>query len=264
MTQNSNAALFLEKKLLGSLPGLSIDCVIFGYKNHELFILLLQWKHDNMWSLPGGFIHKDEDMDKAAYRVLKERTGLDSIFLSQFHTFGNRDRIGKEHENSLKKRQLLLKELYKNQPKIIEWLNKRFITTGYFALVDINQTNPKPDFMTIQCAWQSIKSIPSTIMDHREIIEKALQQLRIQLNYLPVGLSLLPTKFTMQDLQKLYEAILQKKLERSNFQRKMLKLDVLVRHEKQMTGAANKAPYLYSFNQEKYDLLLKKGIGLSF
>ena len=265
MLKNSqNSISQIEAQLLDCLPGISIDCVILGYRNQELHILLLQWKHEKTWSLPGGFIHQDEDMDEAARRILSERTNLDSIFLNQFHTFGNKSRSKGAGETQTKRTKQFLKEFQGKNQNIIEWFGKRFLTTGYFALVDVERTNPQPDFLSEKCEWKSIKAMPPLIMDHKAIVLKALEQLRIQLNYLPVGLSLLPKKFTMQDLQKLYEAILQKPLERSNFQRKMLKLEFLNRHEKQMTGAANKAPYLYSFDKKRYNLLLKKGIGFSF
>lgn len=252
-----------EKQFDSYLPGNSIDCVIFGYKNQELKILLLQWKFQKIWSLPGGFIRKDEDMHDSANRVLQERTGLNSVFLRQFHTFGNMRRSqinGKVQARRLE----FFKESKIYGPRIIKWLTNRFITTGYFALVDLEKTNPEPDFLSEKCEWKPLKDIPQLMMDHDEIVQKALKHLRIQLNYLPIGLSLLPKKFTIQDLQKLYEAILQKPLERSNFQRKILKLGILIRHEKQMTGAANKAPYLYSFDKKSYEKLIKEGIGFSF
>ena len=130
-------------------------------------------------------------------------------------------------------------------------------------MVNLNDTKPKPDGFSELCEWKSIDSLPNMILDHSKILQSALLHLKIQLNYLPIGISLLPKKFTMQDLRKLYEAILGKSLERSNFQRKLLKLDILIRHEKQMTGAANKAPYLYSFNIDNYNALLNQGIGFS-
>ncbi len=260
--KNKNPALGLEQKLGSYLPGNSIDCVIFGYNNLELKILLLQWKHQKTWSLPGGFIHKEEDLDVAANRVLTERTGLQSVFLNQFHTFGSVKRA-LPNRKIRSKRMAFFKESGIYSAKTIEWFENRFITTGYFALVDHEKTKPEPDFLSEKCEWKSLKAMPELMMDHNEIVQKALQHLRIQINYLPVGLSLLPKKFTMQDLQKLYEAILERPLERSNFQRKILKLDFLIRHGKQMTGAANKAPYLYSFDKRKYDSLLQKGIGFS-
>ena len=111
--------------------------------------------------------------------------------------------------------------------------------------------------------WVSLSELPVLILDHKEILNKALEHLRIRLNYLPIGRSLLAPEFTMADLQKLYEAILGKKLERSNFQRKILKLGMLVRGEKQMAGGAHKAPYLYSIDNERYEELLKEGIGFT-
>lgn len=262
MTQHQNPMQSMESELSTYLSGNSVDCVIFGYDDQELKILLLQWKHLKVWSLPGGFIRKEEDMDEAANRVLIERTGLASVFLNQFYTFGGIAR-SKLHSNVQAQRMDFFKESKFFGAEAIEWLTKRFITTGYFALTNIEKTDPKPDFLSEKCEWKAVKDIPPLLLDHNEIVQKALEHLRIRLNYLPIGLSLLPPKFTMQDLQKLYEAILQRPLERSNFQRKLLKLDFLIRHGKQMTGAANKAPYLYSFDIPKYAQLIEQGIGFS-
>ena len=110
--------------------------------------------------------------------------------------------------------------------------------------------------------WVAIDNIPDLIMDHDRIIRKCLDFIRVQLNYLPISMNLLPDEFTMKDLQKLYEAFLNEKLERSNFQRKMLKLGIFDRLKKKMSGAANKAPYLYRFDKDKYNELVKKGIGV--
>ena len=250
-----------ENQIERFLPNHSVDCVILGYENQQLKVLLLQWKMNGAWCLPGGFVFKDEDMDQAAHRILQERTGLRQLFLNQFYTFGNQKRA--EHPTNREGR--LIKEsmtqLGFTKPEVLQWFNKRFITTGYFALVDIIKARPQPDFLSSSCEWMPVDDLPELVLDHSEILEKAIVHLRHQLNYVPLGLSLLPKKFTMQDLQKLYEAILGKPIERSNFQRKILKLDFLDRHEKQMTGAANKAPYLYSFDKKKYSELLKNGIG---
>lgn len=250
-----------EKQMESFLPNHSVDCVILGYENQQLKVLLLKWKTNGTWCLPGGFIFKNEDMDDAAHRVLKERTGLDKIFLKQFYTFGKH----KRNEHGITDEGRLIRQSMANlgftNPRVFQWFNKRFVTTGYFALVDIAKAQPQPDFLSEACEWKALDEFPKLVLDHNEILERAIRHLRLELNYVPLGLSLLPKKFTMQDLQKLYEAILQKPLERSNFQRKILKLDFLTRHEKQMTGAANKAPYLYSFNRKKYGELLENGIG---
>ncbi len=246
------------------LPGKSIDCVILGFEEQQLKVLLLKWKYEDIWCLPGGFIRKDEDMDQAAARILEMRTGLNSVYLNQFYTFGSEKRSKLNEEAQLTRMRHVLEELHGKNEKFITWITQRFITTGYFALVDIRKTDPHPDMLSERCAWKSLSNLTGLMMDHKEIIKKAMEHLRIQLNYLPIGMSLLPQKFTMQDLQKLYEAILKKPLERSNFQRKMLKLGFFIRHEKQLTGAANKAPYLYSFDADKYETLIKSGIGFKY
>ena len=250
-----------EDQVADFLPNHSVDCVILGYEHQQLKVLLLQWKISGSWCLPGGFILNNEDLTLAAHRVLRERTGLQQLFLNQFYTFGGQKRAAHPTDQEGQLIRAHMTQLGFRNSAVLNWFNKRFITTGYFALVDISKAQPQPDFLSTSCEWKPIDTIPKLILDHDEILGKALEYLRIQLNYLPIGLSLLPKKFTMQDLQKLYESILQKPLERSNFQRKILKLDFLNRHEKQMTGAANKAPYLYSFNEEKYHELLENGIG---
>ena len=110
--------------------------------------------------------------------------------------------------------------------------------------------------------WIPIEELPDLIFDHKHMVDSSLTYIRNQINYLPIGITLLPEKFTMKQLQLLYEAILSRKLDRGNFQRKMLKLDIFIRHEKQLEGGAHKAPYLYSFDKEKYQALLKQGFGL--
>ncbi len=247
------------------LPHNTIDCVILGYGNHSLKVLVLKWKRGELWSLPGGYVLRSESFDQAATRILKQRTGLSSIFLKQFYTFSDpgRNRPKYSHETEIIKQILQNADLV-NGDRDMDWFTKRFITTGYFALVNMQKTTPSPDFLSDRCEWKSLQEVPDLLADHNQLLQKALETLKIQLNYLPVGISLLPKRFTMKDLRLLYEAILKTNLERSNFQRKMLKLGILVRHEKQMTGAANKAPYLYSFDREKYAALIKKGTGFYF
>lgn len=233
------------------LPGQSVDCVIIGYDNHELHVLVLKWKNLNVWSLPGGFISKEEDMNTAATSVLRDRTGLKFPYLDQFYTFGNKDR------SSLDVDWKVFAKLGIEAEAMKKWLGQRFITTGYFALVEINECNPQPDFLSDLCEWKPIRDLPELMLDHDLIIKKAINHIKIQINYLPIGISLLPESFTMKKLQKLYEAILDKELDRGNFQRKMLKLGIFIRQEKQLTGAANKAPYLYKFDKVKYEQMLK-------
>jgi 8-oxo-dGTP diphosphatase len=237
------------------LPGISIDCVIIGFNGHQLHILLLKMKKLNQWMLPGGFVHKDEDMDHAASRILEQRTGIRLPYLKQFHTFGE---LNRRDNSPLVNLTSPLDERFR---EITEWLKQRFISLGYLSLIDMHCSVPSPDVLSETCRWTPVQEIPELVYDHNRIAEKALEQIRNQINYLPVGMSLLPEKFTMKEYQTLYEEILQKKLDRANFQKKILKLGFLNRLEKHLTGGAHKAPYLYAFNPEKYNELLEKGIG---
>ena len=230
-----------EKKYLKNI---SFDTVIFGFTGEELKILVLEFHNSGMFALPGGFIRKDENLLDAAKRGVKERTGLTNIHLEQFHTFGN---LNRTHPESTKKivRGLGL-ELGQDN-----WLLDRFITVGYYSLIDYNQVELTPDEFSDSINWYSIKNLPPLMMDHWEIVKKALETIKIDLGKKTLGANLLPEKFTMKELQKVYEIILNKELRRTTFQRKMLSMDILVRHKKLFTGAANKAPYLYSFDKEK-------------
>ena len=247
------------------LPGISIDCVLLGYKEDQLHVLLLKWKNVEAWSLPGGFLKKEETLEMSVGRVLQERTGIEDIFLKQFHTFSNLTRDWQKDDFNIVAYNQVFGELpEEHKTKLSQWFSQRFVSTGFIALVDLRLVKPVPDFLSDKCEWVPLKSLPPLILDHDSIIEKALSQLKKEINYLPIGQTLLPEKFTMKALRNLYEAILDRPLERSNFQRKILSLKILIRQEKLMTGAANKAPYLYSFDQEQYQKLLKEGMGYSF
>ena len=124
------------------------------------------------------------------------RTGLKSVFLNQFYTFGSEKRSKVNEEVQLTRMRHVMEELHGKNERFVEWITERFITTGYFALVDIRKTAPHPDILSEKCEWKTLTELPMLMMDHEEIINKALDYLRIQLNYLPIGISLLPQKFT--------------------------------------------------------------------
>lgn len=235
------------------LRHVSVDCIIFGFHSNELKVLLLEAKYAGAWALPGGFIKKDEHMDDAAKRILKHRTGLDDIYLQQFHTFS-------EPERSTKK---INKQFLKNSGVELEesWMFERFITVAYSAMVDFSMVSPVPDSFSSDCKWFNIHEIPAMILDHRNILDKALEHLRLQLNYQPLGYNLLPEKFTMPELQKLYETILDRKLDRRNFQRKITGTGILKKLDETKKGVAHKAPYYYKFDLRKYQKALKGGMG---
>jgi 8-oxo-dGTP diphosphatase len=235
------------------LRHISVDCIIFGFHNNELKVLLVKARYAGKWALPGGFILKEEHMDQAAQRILKQRTGLGEIYLRQFHAFSDPDRSTK------KINQQFLKNVGIKSKK--SWMFERFITVGYYALVDFTKVAPVPDIISDACEWFSIYDIPEMILDHRHIFDEALQNLRLQLNFHPVGFNLLSKKFTMPELQKLYETIFGKNLDRRNFQRKIIATGILKRLDETKKGVAHKAPYYYKFDLREYKKAIRSGMG---
>lgn len=233
------------------IPQLAIDCVIFGYKERELKVLIskLNFKGD-FYSLPSGFILQKESVEEATHRTLEERTGISNIFLQHFKIFGEAGRTNKP---------ILDRIIEQNQGHFVgdislseqdfEWLTSRFISLGYYALVDINKVRPTKTSLDESMEWYNIHELPTMMMDHNEMIEKALESLRLNLDTNIIVLNLLPETFTMKDVQDLYETIFEKTYARNNFQKKILELNVLERLEKKFTGSANKAPYLYRFRK---------------
>ncbi len=236
------------------LRHISIDCVIFGFHDNKLKVLLLKPKYGNHWALPGGFVQKKEHIDEAAHRILKDRTGLDEIFLQQFYVFGDPSRASKSRAEKK-----ILESLQIDSSQ--GWMAERFLSIGYYALVDYQLIEPVSDIFSEACTWFDIYKLSSLHLDHGNILQKALSSLRLQLSYHPVGYNLLPKKFTMPELQKLYETILGTRLDRRNFQRKITATGVLIRLDEQKEGVAHKAPYYYKFDLKKYHRALTKGLG---
>jgi 8-oxo-dGTP diphosphatase len=227
------------------LPNIAYDSVIIGFSGEQLKVLIMEYHNTKLFALPGGFVRVDEDLDNAVRRGLKERTGLSNIYLEQFHTFGNMARFQPEVM-----RTILKANGHDDEDDRYKWMTDRFISVAYYALIDYRGVTPKPDALSDSCTWYPLDSLPPLIQDHALIVSKAIQTLRDNLDRKIVGINLLPEKFTMKELQNVYEAILGKKLRRTTFQREMLGSDLLVRHEKLYSGKAHKAPYLYSFHSQ--------------
>jgi len=222
------------------LPHIAYDSVVFGFSGDQLKILLMEYHNTGWFALPGGFVKIDEALDNAVQRGLRERTGLDEVYLEQFHTFGSMERVKPE----------VMKKIFKARNQDVPddyWMLDRFISVAYYALIDYEKVEPKKDMLSDSIGWYAIDQIPELIFDHNFIVEKALEHLRTHLDQKLLSVNLLPEKFTMKELQTVYEAILGESLNRANFQRKMLGLGILERHEKLFSGGSHKAPYLYSF-----------------
>jgi 8-oxo-dGTP diphosphatase len=228
------------------LANLSIDCVIFGYENGELKVLIAKSKFaTDVWNLPGGYILKTESIEKAASRILKERTGLEHIYLEQFRVFGSENRI-----IDSKYRAFLLAYLsQKYNQANAEWMTDRFVCIGFYALVEISKVNPQIGELDESLEWRNVNAIPEMVYDHNEILTFGLDALRQNFDQKFIGFNLLPETFTMREVQALYEAVYDRVFSMNNFQKKILDLNVLERLEKKFTGAQNKAPYLYRFKK---------------
>lgn len=232
------------------LPHLAYDSVIFGFNGKQLKILILEYHNTEFFALPGGFVRRNENVDDAVKRGLQKRTGLENIYLEQFHTFGDVSRPSPDVMRTiLKSNGFKVRNDY--------WMFDRFISIAYYALINYEKVDPRPDELSDSINWYSLDELPKLMMDHRHIVNKAMETLRENLDKKLVGMNLLPQKFTMKDLQEVYEAILDKKLRRTTFQRKMLSKDILIRHEKLFTGGAHKAPYLYSFKSNTVEIPLE-------
>jgi 8-oxo-dGTP diphosphatase len=197
-------------------------------------------------ALPGDLIYTDEDLDMAAMRVLKELTGLANIYLEQFGAFGDPDRLSGEEDQ--------------------KWLNSlrahpeaRVVTVAYYSLVNMHDYEPVAASFASSAQWVPLDSVGILPFDHTKILTQALKRLNQQLRVKPVGFNLLPEKFTLAQLQRLYEVILNKDLDKRNFRRKILKIGMLRKLNEKQSGVAHKPASYYSFDIDKYEDLLDRG-----
>ena len=228
-------------------PNLSVDNVILGFDQNELKVLLIERKRtgspkDDFMALPGDLIYEDEPLEDAAKRVLFELTGLKNIFLEQFYTFGDPNRISKKAD--------------------IDWLKSirahpdaRVITVAYYTLIKIENYKPSAAGFASNAIWVPINKVPQLAFDHNNIFSQAIDHLKHKLYRYPIGFELLPKKFTLAQLQRLYELILQTKLDKRNFRRKILKTEFVVPLQEKQQGVAHKPAMLYRFDKKKFDAL---------
>ena len=214
-------------------PALTVDCVIFGLdESTQLKILLIRRGHEPFkgnWALPGGFVDMNETLESAALRELYEETGVKDLFIEQLYTFGDPDR----------------------DPR------GRVVSVAYYALVNLEDHPVEPKSDAEGVGWFPINALPRLAFDHMKIFTGALNRLRAKVRYQPVGFELLPEKFTLSQLQKLYETVLGVgELNKRNFRSKIQKMGVLTEVGVQR-GVAHRPAQLYSFNKEKYEQLLR-------
>ncbi|MGC4013118.1 MAG: NUDIX domain-containing protein [Luteolibacter sp.] len=215
-------------------PALTVDCVVFGFDGEGLQLLLIRRGIEpflGAWALPGGFVRMDEDLDAAARRELLEETGVRDLFLEQLYTFGTPER----------------------DPR------GRVVSVAYLALVRPDEHPATGDTDASEAKWFAVEALPALAFDHAAIVEKALERLRGKIRWQPVGFELLPEKFTLTDLQSLYEAILGRSLDKRNFRKKLLQFDFVVALDEYRSGR-NRPARLHRFDRKQYEHLVRAGI----
>ncbi|MFI4859857.1 MAG: NUDIX hydrolase [Phycisphaerales bacterium JB063] len=215
-------------------PALTVDIVVFALDEHGLQVMLIERDlapFAGRWAIPGGFVRVDETLDEAARRELQEETGLRDIYLEQLYTFGDLDRDPRE----------------------------RVVTVAYYALVNLQGHNVKADTDARNAAWFNVDDLPELAFDHGQVLDAALERLRGKVRYQPIGFELLPSKFPLRDLQRLYEIVLDRELDKRNFRKKILSMDILVELNEIEKDVSHRAAKLYRFDKKKYDKLSRKG-----
>ncbi|WP_425394941.1 NUDIX hydrolase [Aeoliella sp.] len=215
-------------------PALTVDIVVFALDEDDLQVMLIQRDlppFEGGWALPGGFVHVDETLDEAARRELNEETGLADIYLEQLYTFGQVDRDPRE----------------------------RIVTVAYYALVNLEGHDVRASTDARNAAWFPVSDLPPLAFDHPKILAMAHERLRGKVRYQPIGFELLPERFTLRQLQHLYEVILDRELDKRNFRKKVLAMGIVKETGEIEKDVAHRAAQLYRFDKRTYDRLTKQG-----
>ncbi len=256
-TEKKELQHFFKKGYLDFRANLSIDCAIFGYHSGELKLLLVKNIVLLKWCLPGGYVRKDENLDRAAARITTERTGLNNIFLQQFKTFGEPGRTSNLTIDAAKLAALTGVQLNEKS-----WLFGDTISVGFYAITDIVAAQPRADFLSSECAWFSVDELPALGFDHADIAREALSSIRMQLYHFPIGKNLLADKFTLKEIKLFYEVMSGKELHASNFPNKLVSLGLIVKTNEKRSIGAHRSPAYYQFDDAVYKKALQEGLVL--
>ena len=215
-------------------PAVTVDCVVFGLEPGTLKVLLIQRGEEpfkGQWALPGGFVRIDETLESAARRELQEETGVSKLYLEQLYTFGDPGRDPRE----------------------------RVVSVAYYALVKLSDHRLRATTDARDAQWFAVHEIPRLAFDHAKILETAVARLRGKVRYQPIGFELLPAKFTLTELQRLYETVLERLLDKRNFRKRILSMGMLEELDEVQQGVAHRAARLYRFDKQKYRQLESSG-----
>lgn len=261
-SSNSASVSSQENSIFNSkefLKNVAVDNVIFGYHEKELKVLLLRPAGFNKWTLTGGYVKKTESIAEAAARVANIRTGLRNLFLRQFRSFGNPQRV-KDPE--------LTPEMFTQRTGLdisaSHWIFDYYVSIGFYTLTEFSLVTVNKGPYDEEIAWKAIDQLPELMFDHKEIISEALKALQIDIYHYPIGSELLPEKFTLPEIHSLYETILGKSLDSRNFARKMMGTGILKKLSETRSIGAHRSPFLYKFDKNKYEAALKNGMFVAF
>lgn len=216
-------------------PALTVDCVVFGLDEDDLLKIMLIERNlppfEGQWALPGGCVRVEESLEEAARRKLREETGIENVFLEQLYTFGEVERDPRD----------------------------RVVTVAYYALVNLWEYPIEAATDASDARWFPVSQLPRLAFDCDKVLQVALKRLKGKVRYEPIGFELLPKKFTLTQLQRLYETILEQPLDKRNFRKKIMKMNLLVELDELQTGVTHRAARFYQFDEEKYHQLKQKG-----
>ena len=215
-------------------PAVTVDGVVFGFDDADLKLLLVRRKSEpckGAWALPGGFVEISEGLEEAARRELREETGIGELYLEQLYTFGEPKRDPRE----------------------------RVISVAYYALLKLSEHTVRAASDAIEVAWFPVAELPELAFDHERIVETGLKRLKAKVRYEPIGFELLPEKFTLGELQRLYETVLEQSLDKRNFRKKILGMELLEALDEYQQDVAHRAAQFYRFKHQRYEQLKKRG-----
>ena len=218
-------------------PAVTVDGVVFGYDDADLKLLLIKRKLEpfqGQWALPGGFVLAQEGLEEAVRRELADETGINRLYLEQLYSFGDPERDPRE----------------------------RVISIAYYALVKLADHRVRAASDAQEVAWFPVAELPKLAFDHEKIVDVALRRLKAKVRYEPIGFELLPEKFTLGELQRLYETVLEQTLDKRNFRKKLLAMKLLDPMDEFQEGVSHRAAQYYRFNRHRYEQL--KTCGFNF
>lgn len=216
---------------------IAVDCIIMSYHENDLYVLLAKRQFEPLkgkWSLMGGFVNKGESVNEAAGRVLDEFTGIEDIFMEQLGAYGEVERD----------------------------LGERVVSIAYYALVDMDKFDTSRA-IKYDARWMKITHLPDLIFDHSKMVKDTIKTLQRIAAVKPIGFNLLGDRFTLPVLQSLYEAIYQETIDKRNFRKKFLSMDILEKLDEKDKGSSKRGAYYYQFNKDKYDQLIQQGLHFS-